>query len=422
MSVFQKKLTFNIQHYNETIIGGTYQVPLLRYLKNEKSKKWENHSDDSLLNNETIYDYSSNDKNSKIKNLIEEIFFLDNKFEMASYFNQYGYSYSPQTILIPNEEVANSIKINNKSYFLKTGDFSVFGNKDPIKNNEGHSGIGVHLINENNANWLKSKMKKNKKYILQESVQNIMLNEGRKFDIRTHVLFLKTGNRFKMFMWNNSYLRICVDKYDETSLDSSIHLTNIHRQHYKKGFNFNTHQKLLSDLPEYESLNENIRDACKELFFTILRGVKFDENDGPAFWIVGLDFIIDRDLKPWLIEINHNPGFLGEQNPRKYKEINYKSVVDFADNILEKILKNQTVNDNQTGNWKLVSSVILPDSTTLPPNKQFFTPSYKLVKPETENENEKEEKPKKKVKQIWSEKRRMAQKQANMSKNIDAKK
>ena len=372
-----RKLTFNINHYNETIIGNTYQVPLMRYLKEKSLKKknpvWENMCKDGVNENENIYDYSSNDKNSRIKNIIDEIFFLDNKYEMARFFQKHPYSYTPNSVLVPTRESIKQIKTEkDKTYFLKSGEYSVYGNKASYDKSQGHSGKGVFVIQDRNNKWMVSKMKQRNKYVLQDGVENMMLNEGRKFDIRTHALFLKVGNRFKMYMWHNSYLRICVNEYNPNSLNEGDHLTNIHRQHFKEGFDYNKNQKLLSDLPEYEEINKNIKDACKELFYSLNTNLKINVDENPAMWIVGLDFIIDNNLKPWLIEVNHNPGYLGEQNMRKYTKINYNSMVDLADNILEKVLRNQMINDFKTGGWKHIDTMIIPDS--YPPNRKFFKP------------------------------------------------
>lgn len=372
-----RKLTFNINHYNETIIGNTYQIPLMRYLKEKAEKKkqpvWENRCGESFNENDELYDYSSNDKNSKIKNMIDEIFFLDNKYEMSRYFNKHPFSYTPNSILINNKDELKNIKLqNDKLYFLKTGEYSVFGNKISYEKSEGHSGKGVFVIKKENEKWIGSKMKNRNKYVLQDGVENMLLNDGRKFDVRTHVLFLKIDNRFKMYMWHDSYLRICVNKYDEKSLKNNDHLTNVHRQHFKENFDFNKNQKLLSDLPEYDKINANIKNACKELFLSINQNLKIQADKRPSMWIVGLDFIIDNDLKPWLLEINHNPGFMGEQNQKKYKKINYSAMVDFADLILEKISRNQMINDYRTGGWKHIDSYIIADS--YPVNKDFFTP------------------------------------------------
>lgn len=360
MNNCSKKLTFNIQHYNEKIIGGTYQIPLMRSLKTIRKNNWINCCKDNLQNNDKIYDYSSNCKNSRINNTIDEIFFLDNKYDMAEFFNSTNYKYSPKTYLLPDKNSVSLIPKINNFLFLKTGDFSVYGNTEPMHKIEGHSGKGVHVINGSKHNLIKNKMKDTKKYIIQEGVTNLLLNKKRKFDIRTHILFVKTSNSFQMFMWNKSYMRICADQYNPKLSNESNHLTNVHRQHFKKGYDFIKNQMFLSDIPEGNKINENIRKACKELYIIILKNIVFNDDTKPSFWVVGFDFIIDNNLKPWLLEINHNPGFMGEQNIRKYNEINLNSMRDFSRYILEKILKGKNINTNDVGGWIHIFSTIFP--------------------------------------------------------------
>lgn len=60
---------------------------------------------------------------------------------------------------------------------------------------------------------------------------------------------------------------------------------------------------------------EDLRKRMIEIIVATLKSAqKSIENRKNTFEIYGLDFIVDRDCKPWLIEINSSPTF-GQSTP-----------------------------------------------------------------------------------------------------------
>lgn len=49
-----------------------------------------------------------------------------------------------------------------------------------------------------------------------------------------------------------------------------------------------------------------MRNVCRDIFLSTEGKLGGDRSED-AFEIYGLDFMLDEDLKPWLIEVNTNP-------------------------------------------------------------------------------------------------------------------
>lgn len=65
------------------------------------------------------------------------------------------------------------------------------------------------------------------KLIVQEYLKNIMLINGRKFDIRVYMLQLTIQGRIKYYFYEEGYIRTSSEFYDLDNLsDRFIHLTN----------------------------------------------------------------------------------------------------------------------------------------------------------------------------------------------------
>ncbi|KAM7542361.1 hypothetical protein Aperf_G00000014310 [Anoplocephala perfoliata] len=105
-------------------------------------------------------------------------------------------------------------------------------------------------------------------------VTPLLLNK-RKFDIRCFLMIVSTMPYLVLFA--PGYIRLSLRKYDLSDLNLITHLTN---------------------QPEMRRISTNVFNAVKnELACRI-----------GFFEIYGMDFMIDDDMKVWLIEINSNPA------------------------------------------------------------------------------------------------------------------
>jgi len=76
-------------------------------------------------------------------------------------------------------------------------------------------------------NQIKATLNYEKKIIVQSYIRNLLLYNGRKFDIRSYMFALTVHGRLKFYWYEEGYIRTSSEYYDLSNLnDSFIHLTN----------------------------------------------------------------------------------------------------------------------------------------------------------------------------------------------------
>ena len=70
--------------------------------------------------------------------------------------------------------------------------------------------------------------------------------------------------------------------------------------------------------------------------------------------LLGLDFMFDKNLNPYLIEFNYNPGFTVSKT-KCYTEFHNKCGEDLIKYIFEPILDNKKISN--TGIWKEIGNL-----------------------------------------------------------------
>ncbi|OMJ75874.1 hypothetical protein SteCoe_24893 [Stentor coeruleus] len=165
-----------------------------------------------------------------------------------------------------------------------------------------------------------SRQRKSHTYIIQKYIQNPLLINKRKFDIRCYALLTSFANQLQGYFFKDGYLRTSCKEFNiKNTNDKFVHLTNdaIQKNHEDYGkfesgnkLSYNDFQKFLN------SIGSNI-DFFKDIFPQIVDIVKGsiacakdiinEEGKMNLFEVLGYDFMIDTDYKVWLIEINTNP-------------------------------------------------------------------------------------------------------------------
>ena len=170
-----------------------------------------------------------------------------------------------------------------------------------------------------NSRHERKKHYQSNKIILQKYIEQPLLYNGRKFDVRMWVLL---SYDMKVYVFKEGHLKATSYKYDLENKNAFVHLTNYSVQKYSDNFSkfergneisFDEFQ--LSLQKDYNLNNINVR---KEIFNSIknvigisMKSVKKSINENNrkgCFEIFGYDFMFDKDLNPYLIEINTNPG------------------------------------------------------------------------------------------------------------------
>jgi hypothetical protein len=292
------------------------------------------------------YNIESNDKNlsynfhkfQKFNHLIADGEITVKSFLYRNYLNfkknfSEDFNYMSETYILPYQ----SKKIKNKFLnYTPTKD-----NLWLIKPSSSSLGRGIHFLKQ-------SSDIPNNKTIISKYISNPDLIKGRKYDIRIYCLV--TGiNPLKIYVYKEGIVRIAVEKYDLNinDLDNLYkHLTNVAINKKNKKFiendindNENSNIWSLSMLKEHmirKGVNFNelfikIQDICIKSILTmyskeIKREKKYTIINGNLFELFGMDILLDKNMKPWLLEVNYSPSLSTVGNLEK--RIKYKLFAD----------------------------------------------------------------------------------------------
>jgi len=193
----------------------------------------------------------------------------------------------------------------------------------PANMNQGQ-GIQVfkNSLDEMNT-FLKSKPPFTK-WVIQKYLERPLLYNGRKFDIRMWAVL--TGKN-ELYYYPHGYVRTSSYFYSLNTNENYVHLTNNCLQQYgdKYGIFEEGNTLPLECLAKYikekfpsSNINfeEDILGRIKDLMIDVCLSAKYDINPTRrrnCFELLGFDFMIDEDLRVWLIEANTNP-YLGIPN------------------------------------------------------------------------------------------------------------
>lgn len=194
-------------------------------------------------------------------------------------------------------------------------------------------GEGIFLINKlsklkkwsrESKKYLQHQFTNKDSYVISRYIDNPLLIGGKKFDLRIYVL-VTSFRPLKAYMFRNGFCRFCTMKYDSsvTELDNMyVHLTNVSVQKHGEDYNSQHGGKLgIQNLKLYLEGTRG-REVTERLFHEIqwlivhsLKAVaSVIANDRHCFECYGYDIIIDKDLKPWLIEVNASPSMTATTN------------------------------------------------------------------------------------------------------------
>lgn len=156
---------------------------------------------------------------------------------------------------------------------------------------------------------------------MQQYLCNPLLYHRRKFDIRTYVLVNRINNVLRAYWFQEGYLRTSSEVFTLDDLeDPFIHLTNDAIQkngedygRFESGnkISYSEFQRYLdATLPKDKFQVADLVAAMKQIARQCIRATYFKMDPKCRHHnleIFGLDFIVDRTFRPWLLEVNTNP-------------------------------------------------------------------------------------------------------------------
>ena len=215
----------------------------------------------------------------------------------------------------------NNLNNNNLNYSSK---ILTTINEENIENkinanitNLNNNNNNINNINNSNKKKAYSKMYCSNEIIIQKYLDHPLLYYKRKFDIRCFVL---VDSNLNVFFCKEGHLKASSEFYDLSSTNKLIHITNYSLQkksakfeQYEDGneISYNDFKKFLTEknLP-LEKFSEMLKQMkyLVEISFKSVGKKMLKTNPVLCFEIFGYDFIIDNDFRPWILEINNNPG------------------------------------------------------------------------------------------------------------------
>jgi tubulin polyglutamylase TTLL1/tubulin monoglycylase TTLL3/8 len=269
----------------------------------------------------------------KIYNKIEHNFHLSNKkalfYNLKSYYDASG------------EDVFNVIPV---TFHLKCSEDPIFQEFEtcfrryeeltdenqrkpanlwivkPGENSNRGNGISVCSTLDQIKIELKSSQKSGHTYIIQKYIEKPFLVNKRKFDIRCFALVTCINGVLQGYFYSEGYLRTASKPFSLSATNKFIHLTNDAVQKYSEDYgkfengnkmSYNEFQRYLDNHYERKvSFVDEVVVEIKNIVKKTIESVyfKLDPNSrGHSFEVFGYDFLLDCELKPWLLEVNTNP-------------------------------------------------------------------------------------------------------------------
>lgn len=239
-------------------------------------------------------------------------------------------------------ETAN--KIMPETYLYNSTDLERFkqtfnGESYILKNNKQRKkGITI----SNNLNEI---LTKNNNKLIQQFKHSLLINK-RKFNLRMYFLVVCKKNKKKVYIHPNTKCLYTSKNYDQNNLDFDSNITNS----YKTNLDiYKTNPFSLQDLYTYLEKDHDVnalKNKIDELIYLFSKAIiiplcNLDKlKNNTSFQLFGIDILIDKNLDPFILEVNKGPDMTPKDDHDKiFKK---KVLEDVFDKL--KIIKTKTPN------------------------------------------------------------------------------
>jgi len=220
----------------------------------------------------------------------------------SSYLDRFPPFY-PQSFVLPyhNAEFRNFVEKNPKRYLVKP--------------DNGSLGQGITFI-EPGEQFEDSRQLS----IAQEYIESYLIN-GTKFDLRVYVLVASIAPKLRIYVYREGIARFCSQPADSKSVFSCLTNTAVNRQNENVdlqsitkpiSYAFNCMRENGVDIDRlWKEIDSAITLSILPIHsLTVKTSHKVCPNVGlpRCFQILGFDILIDKNLKPWVLEVNYRPS------------------------------------------------------------------------------------------------------------------
>ncbi|XP_011053619.1 PREDICTED: tubulin glycylase 3A-like isoform X1 [Acromyrmex echinatior] len=223
-------------------------------------------------------------------------------------------------------------------------------------------GRGIVLMNklEDVVTKVNPTGKPDTQYVVQKYIERPLLIHHTKFDIRQWFI-VTCAQPLILWMYKESYLRFCSQKFSLDDFHESIHLCNhaIQCKYNNCGdrdsalpadnmWDATTFKKFLKSQGHADAWDEQIYPGMKQgLVGSLLASQEAMDRRKNSFELYGADFMVMEDFSVWLIEINSHPDMSYSTSVttrlcRQVMEDTIKVVVDFREDKNARVLANRT--------------------------------------------------------------------------------
>lgn len=222
--------------------------------------------------------------------------------------------FNKQYIEFQEQDEGKGKKLQN-IWIVKPGENTNRGNGITVCNNFDQI---INLVDSN----IKLSNGKKRSYIVQKYMENPLLINKRKFDIRCYSLITSINGNLCGYWYKEGYIRTASKEFSLKNVANKyIHLTNdaiqknsnsygkyedgnkLSYKEFQKHFDFHCPEaKIDFQKRIYPQMKKLATDTIKATYQRI------DPNRNlHSFELFGYDFMIDENQKVWLIEVNTNP-------------------------------------------------------------------------------------------------------------------
>ncbi|KAH9080028.1 hypothetical protein Ae201684P_020607 [Aphanomyces euteiches] len=234
-----------------------------------------------------------------------------------------GFDIAPETFILPNDYIPFVQSFKRRADSI--GSSKNFWIMKPVALSRGR---GISLLND------LGQVAYGEAVIVQKYIENPLLLDGYKFDLRLYVL-VTSFNPLEAFFYNEGFVRICSHRYSTDSSDMGdlfMHLTNSSLQKHsnmedEKENPVNnassteaggTKASLAYLWSRLHAQNAPVEEIKAAILDVIVKSLVAGEDSIPyqvnSFDLYGYDILLDVNYRPWLIEINSSPSLARENH------------------------------------------------------------------------------------------------------------